>query len=66
MIKYSTVLDKLDGSVAIERKFELISKFKDEKLFCCGVAIEVLFASTRDVTIGLDDCINELILLKKE
>jgi len=64
--EYSSVFDEFDGSVAIERKFELISKFKNEKLFGCGIAVKVLFASTGNVTISLDNCISKLILLKKE
>ena len=33
---------------------ELVSEFEDEELLGCRVAVEVLFASTGDVTIGLD------------
>lgn len=55
MIKYSTVLDEFYGSVAVEGKFELISEFENEKLFSCRVAVEILFASPRDIAVGLDD-----------
>jgi hypothetical protein len=34
----------------------LVAEFEDEELFEVGVAVEVLFAGTGNVAIGLDDC----------
>lgn len=44
----------------------MISEFENKELLCSGIAVEILFAGTRDVTIGLDDYMIELILLRKE
>jgi len=53
---YCSVLDEFYGCLAVEGHFELVAEFEDEELFSVGVAIEVLFAGSGDVAIGLDNC----------
>ena len=52
---FRSVLDELDGGLAVEGEFELVAEFEDEELLGSGVAVEVAFAGTGDVAIGLDD-----------
>ena len=42
----------------------MVAQFEDEELFSAGVSVEVLFAGSADVAIGLYDCMVELILLR--
>jgi hypothetical protein len=63
---YSSVLDKLDGGLAVEGEFELVAEFEDEELLGVGVTVEVLLAGAGDVPVGLDNWVLAEILRRKE
>lgn len=48
------MLDEFNWSLAGEWDFEYISEFHDETLFGSGVSIQVLFADSGVVSVGLD------------
>lgn len=48
------MFDEFDGSFAGEGDSEDVSQFEDEKLFGSGVSVQVLFADSGVVSVGLD------------
>ena len=54
MKKYASVFDEFDGSFAGEGDSEDVSQFEDEKLFGSRVSVQVLFADSGVVSVGLD------------
>ena len=50
----STMLDELNGGLAGEGDLENVSEFHDEELLCSGVTVQVLFADSGVVSVGLD------------
>jgi hypothetical protein len=48
------VFDKFNGSFAGEGNSEDVSQFENEKLFSSGVTVQILFADSGVVSVGLD------------
>jgi hypothetical protein len=52
--------------LAVEGKFELVAELQNEEVLGSSVAVEVLFAGTGDVAIGLYNWVEEGVLRRKE
>jgi hypothetical protein len=65
-MEYSTVLDQLNGGLAVEWQLELVAQLEDEELLGVSIAVEVLLEGTGDVAVGLDDCMAVYVLRRKE